>query len=75
MKAYTNVMVHVVSLGIIPDESDNDHYARAIDANRWCDAQFPGKNRFTINMRGGQRPYQFEFKKARDAMLFKLTWG
>ncbi len=52
------------------------YYDRMMEAVEWCDTRLGAQHkRWTINMRAGQQPCLFEFKRSKDATRFKLMFG
>lgn len=62
-------MIHLIELKYSISEPFAVHYDRCYEAARWCESnigkQFSG---WDLNMRAGDMPFHFYFKKPNDVM-------
>jgi len=73
---YSDIFPYQVELGLAPGEDFDTHYEKFGKAHRWCESNI-GKHHksWQFTMRGGKLPFLFEFKKPKQAMMFKLRWS
>lgn len=75
MRAYLNAFPHVVQLSSQPGDTPDDWVKSAHAAAAWLKKEKIPESRYSMDMNFGHGPTQFSFKRAKEALMFKLIWG